>query len=189
MKIYLEKPINDWLCEECSLSKPSSPCVLEESADWPKITSSDSEVCKGVELRSEGRRNWEKIVATGKTQYISVKEAIKLSSGENRYPPSSSNSFHPKSPQRKTGTSRFDAANRRRPELLNFSSLQNLPSGPYQPSKPRGPGNTEIRRKQLQQSRKPSGETYYKNIDIGGCYSLHLVYNTCTVKGLILWDL
>lgn len=163
MKISLEKPVNDWLCEECSFSKPSSPCVHEESADLPKINS--SEVCKGGELQSEGKRNWEKTVATGKTRYISVKEAIKLSSGENRGLPSSSNAFHPKSPPRKRGTSRFDAANRRRPESLNFSFLQNLPSGPYQPSKPQGPGNMEIHRKQLQQSTKHSGETYHKNMN------------------------
>ncbi|XP_057805104.1 uncharacterized protein LOC131020357 isoform X9 [Salvia miltiorrhiza] len=86
MRIPLEEHVNDWHCEECSMSNSPTSRLLDAS----KINS--SEVRKGGELPAESRKlpnesrvgmgDWEKSVATGKTKYISVQEAIKLSSGE-----------------------------------------------------------------------------------------------------------
>ncbi|XP_073270094.1 uncharacterized protein [Primulina huaijiensis] len=72
---------DDWCCEEC---EPSSKPTFSQLANC-------SEVCKGAarpskirKLLNESKRgpfNWGKKVATRKTEYISINDVIKLSSG------------------------------------------------------------------------------------------------------------
>ncbi|KAH6797302.1 hypothetical protein C2S52_021856 [Perilla frutescens var. hirtella] len=166
MRIPLEERVDDWCCDECgscSKPKPLSSCPLGELTDESKIDS--SEVRKGGELRAVTRKlpnesragagDWEKRVPTGKTKYISVKEALMLSTGEKKYFPSSSITCQPKTPRYKSGMCKLDrAAIKPRTVLLNFSSPQNLASEPLRPPKPQRPGNMEIREKQRQQSKK-----------------------------------
>ncbi|XP_057805098.1 uncharacterized protein LOC131020357 isoform X3 [Salvia miltiorrhiza] len=162
MRIPLEEHVNDWHCEECSMSNSPTSRLLDAS----KINS--SEVRKGGELPAESRKlpnesrvgmgDWEKSVATGKTKYISVQEAIKLSSGEKLPFLSSSNPCLSKTPRRKSGMGKFDSTTRHRKIMPDFSSHQNLASGPSWPTMPRKPANLEIRKKQkLQQSKITAG--------------------------------
>lgn len=166
MRTLLEKRVDDWHCQECEKAKQLSSCQLGDLTDVSKTNS--SEVCKGAELRVESRKlpnesrvsagSWEKMAPTGKTKYLSVKETLMLSSGAKKYFPSSSNNCHSKPSQQKSGLSRLDRAAIKPRMPLNFSSHQNLASESLRPPKPQRPGNVDIRVKQLQQSKKLTGD-------------------------------
>ncbi|KAL1566354.1 hypothetical protein AAHA92_01974 [Salvia divinorum] len=139
MKIFLEEHINDWHCEECMSSSPSSGVhnspVVHKSGELPaesRTLPNESRVGVG---------NWEKIVATGKTKYLTVEEAIKLPLGQ-KLP---YNACHKRTPRRRSVKGKFDST--MRPRIIDFSSHQNLSPGPFRPPKPRRPANVEIHRK------------------------------------------
>lgn len=162
MKNPLEEHVNDWHCEECSISTSTPSCLLEELTEPSKINS--SELRKGGELPPESQKlpnesrvgtvDWEKSVATGKTKYITAKEVIKLSSGEKILFLSSSNTRPSKTPpKRKSEMGKFGSAKRPRNFLPDHSPHRPCASGPFRPPNPRRPANMEIRKMQLQQSK------------------------------------
>ncbi|XP_042041689.1 uncharacterized protein LOC121787125 isoform X2 [Salvia splendens] len=134
MKFFLEEHVNDWHCEEC-LSGVHNQSVVHKSGELP------AESRKLPNESRVGLGDWEKIVATGKTKYLTVEEAIKLPLGQ-KLP---YNSFHKRTPRRNSVKYKFDPTIR--PRFIDFSSLQNLTPGPFRQPKPRRPANVEIHRK------------------------------------------
>lgn len=134
MKFFLEEHVNDWHCEEC-MSGVHNQSVVHKSGELP---------AESRKLPNESRvgvGDWEKIVATGKTKYLTVEEAIKLPLGQ-KLP---YNTFHKRTPRRNSVKYKFDPTIR--PRFIDFSSLQNLTPGPLRPLKPQRPANVEIHRK------------------------------------------
>ncbi|KAL6584077.1 hypothetical protein OROMI_003366 [Orobanche minor] len=84
MRIPTEEHTDDWQCEECEL--PLASCLTGELPRVSRLTNSvEVRNSKKLMYGSRGRSvAWEKMVATGKTKYISAKEAIMLSSGEKK---------------------------------------------------------------------------------------------------------
>ncbi|KAK4437012.1 hypothetical protein Salat_0035100 [Sesamum alatum] len=169
MRTPLEELIDDWHCEECessSKAKPLASCLIGEIPSMSKLTNSvealkGGEPCGGSrKLLNESRKgsvDWEKKVATGKTKYICVKEAIKLSAGEKKYLVPSNTSCRSKPPRPQIGVNKSERTLiRPRTTPLNFSSEQDLASGGLAQSKPQRPGNMEISEGQVQQSKKLS---------------------------------
>lgn len=120
------------------------------------------EVGKSHELPAESKKshkesrvgsgNWEKRVETGKTKYLSVNEAIMLSSGEKS---TITFGWCPKPKPPKIGKNIFERpAIRRKTVSFSFLSHQEPASGLSQLQQPnlQRVGNAEICRKQLQQS-------------------------------------
>lgn len=166
MRTVLEELPDDWHCEDCeSSSKPRllASCLLGELPGVSKIN--PPKVRKGGKLRTESRKlpkesrvgsgDWEKMVATGKTKYICVKEAIMLSTGEKKSSSPSNFTCHPRT---KIGINKLERTAIRPPVPLNFSSQQDRASGPLRQPKPQRLGNMEICEGQLQQSNKLTGE-------------------------------
>ncbi|KAL6497350.1 hypothetical protein OROGR_029279 [Orobanche gracilis] len=84
MRVPFEEHTYDWRCEECQ-----SPLASCRSGEFPRVSRLTNSVevqnIKKLMYGSRGRSvAWEKMVATGKTKYISAKEAIMLSSGEKK---------------------------------------------------------------------------------------------------------
>ncbi|XP_041997872.1 uncharacterized protein LOC121747816 isoform X1 [Salvia splendens] len=134
MKFFLEEHVNDWHCEEC-MSGVHNPSVVNKSGELP---------AESRKLPNESRvgvGDWEKIVATGKTKYLTVEEAIKLPLGQ-KLP---YNAFHKRTPRRNSVKYKFDSTIR--PRFIDFSSLQNITPGPFRSLKPQRPANVEIHRK------------------------------------------
>ncbi|KAI3454724.1 hypothetical protein Pfo_011387 [Paulownia fortunei] len=167
MRTLLEEHIDDWRCEECESSskpKPLASCLLGELPDVPKLSNS-VEGRNGSELCSESRKllndsrggshDWERMVATGKTKYICVKEAIMLSSVEKKPFAPSNITCHSKPTRPKIGVNKSERTLIRPKTVpLLFSSQQNLASGPLRQPKPQRLGNMEISERQWQQSKK-----------------------------------
>ncbi|PIN03106.1 hypothetical protein CDL12_24377 [Handroanthus impetiginosus] len=153
MRTLLEEHIDDWRCEECvSRSKPKPPASspVRESPGMSKsnksveVRNGDVQHAKSKQLPTESKKgsfNWEKKVARGKTKYISVKEAIMLSSGENKRFVPSNDTSHSKLPRPKIGVGKSDR-------------LPVSPRTDLQQSKPERAGNIEVCKGQLRQSKK-----------------------------------
>ncbi|KAG8379255.1 hypothetical protein BUALT_Bualt07G0069600 [Buddleja alternifolia] len=133
MRTPLEGDPDDWRCEICeSTSKPKPLPSSSLTGGASKLTN-PVEVSKGTVLPAERKKllhgskkssiHWEKKVETGKTKYISVKDAIKLSSGEKNSVAPLKIGCHQKSPQPK---SRLNIAGRTPMRTttvpMNFSS-------------------------------------------------------------------
>ncbi|XP_047973337.1 uncharacterized protein LOC125215817 isoform X2 [Salvia hispanica] len=134
MKFFLEEHVNDWRCEEC-MSGVHNSSVVHRSGELP---------AESRKLPNESRvgvGDWEKIVATGKTKYLTVEEAIKLPLGQ-KLP---YNAFHKRTPRRNSVKYKFDSTIK--PRFIDFSSLQNITPGPFRSLKPRRPANVDIHRK------------------------------------------
>ncbi|KAL8042343.1 hypothetical protein ABFX02_09G044500 [Erythranthe guttata] len=147
-----EPPVGTWLCEECdSTSKPNKPPSAEISplVSILSNTVKFAEQTQTAERRKLVKRNWEKMVATGKTKYISVTEAIKLSSGEKKSPgPSnvishSRNRFPKHQPERSQlrptvltvkpqAHGLIDISGRKHPKVKKLTEIQTSVSSPKQ---------------------------------------------------------
>lgn len=95
MLAYSENAPNDWCCEECDIDKEkkvySSPGPENKLSEGSKVHTA-AKIGHSTELPKKPRKfpsghciNWEKEVQTGKTRYLSVEEALGLSSGIKTY--------------------------------------------------------------------------------------------------------
>ncbi|XP_011072870.1 uncharacterized protein LOC105157988 [Sesamum indicum] len=169
MRTPLEEHIDDWHCEECESSSKAKSLASCPIGEFPSVSKSTNSVeaqkggllCGGSrKLLNQSRKgsvDWEKKVATGKTKYICVKEAIKLSAGEKKYLAPSNITCHSKPPGPRIGVNKLERTlSRPRTTPLCFSSEQDLASGGLAQSKPQRPGNMEIYEGQVQKSKKLS---------------------------------
>ncbi|KAL0318799.1 UNVERIFIED_CONTAM: hypothetical protein Sangu_2036100 [Sesamum angustifolium] len=173
MRNPLEEHTDDWHCEECESSSKAKSIASCPIGEFPSVSKSTNSVeaqkggllCGGSrKLLNQSRKgsvDWEKKVATGKTKYICVKEAIKLSAGEKKYLVPSNISCHSKPPGPQIGVNKSEGTLMRpRTTPLNFPSEQDLASGGLAQSKPQRPGNIEISEGQVQKSKKLSGDHF-----------------------------
>lgn len=167
MRTLHEEPIDDWLCEECESSSKPKPLVSHQTTELPGTSKSSNpmEARSGSELRIESRKSLhgtrvgsiprEKMVATGKTKYICVNEAIRLSSGEKN----SLSSSNVKRLGPKIGVRQLErTVTRPKTVALSFSSQQDLASGSWRQPKPQERGNVEISKRKLPKTKTLTGD-------------------------------
>lgn len=177
LKVPLEEPIDNWHCEECESASDLE--VLESGLEnelprVSKLTPSE-EVISDSELHAlssrlpnklkKGSFGWEKGVARGKTKYIPVKDALKLSSKDIKSRGRLVVTLHPKSqgPQPKVGVVISEKAPVRSLRVpLGFSPFQNLASGHFlQQSKTRIKGKMGNIEGQPQQIKNLTGDCFW----------------------------
>lgn len=167
MRNYYEDYPTDWHCDECEPRAESRGDLLRgsELINSGTVCHDATRSIKSRTLSNETRRgslNWEKKVVTGRTKFIPVNEAIKLSSGAPKTTSFKMVTRHSSPPLLQMGVNLL-AKTSIKPQIIPMESSTyrgraKYASGPSQ-EKPQRQGNVKISWRQ-QQSKELGGEYF-----------------------------